>query len=89
MFEYISIGVVGMGLYLFFYVLRKSFFRHNKYYNLFIHSASLVFFTILFYGVIRESSKSLDFFSGLLGFLLVYFIYNIAREIIYLAGRRG
>lgn len=89
MFEYLLMGVIGLGMYLFFYVLRRSFFKHSKYYKLFINSASLVFFTVLFYGVISDSSNAVDFYTFLLGFLLLYFIYNIAREIIHLAGRRG
>ena len=89
MFEYIVICVIGLGLYLFFYFLRKSFFRHNRYYSLFVHSASLIFFSILFYGVIQESAHSLDLFSGLLAFLLLYFLFHIARELVYLAGKKG
>ena len=88
MFEYIIICVIGLGLYLFFYFLRKNFFRHHRYYNLFVHSASLVFFAILFYGVIEESAHSTDVFTVLLAILLLYFIFNIAREIAYLTGGR-
>ena len=88
MFEYIIIGIVGSGLYLFFFYLRKIFFAQNRYYNLVIHCASLVFFGILFFGVFRESAGAVNVFTGLLIFLLLYFVFNIIRELVFVNARK-
>jgi len=82
--EYIIAGVVLPGIYLILLFIKNKYFKKYRYYPLVTNMAALMIFAGLFWEIFRESTEKLNGYIVFCVLLLLYFIYNIIREIILL-----
>jgi hypothetical protein len=81
--EYIIAGVVLPGIYLILLFIKNKHFKKYRYYPLVTNISALMIFAGLFWEIFRGSTE-LNGYIIFCVLLLLYFIYNIIREIILL-----